>query len=354
MKVTTTQIAAEVGVSRSTVSRALNGYPHVDEKLRQRILTLAGEMQYRPNLAAQSMARGENMLIGVVVYTKPFEYWERVLRGISLAERQLHDYGVVIEPVITDISKPEEQVEALEALVARGAKGIVVSPSAPNALAGTIDHLMEDNVQVVLLNTDVPQSKRLCYVGSDYVQSGKLCGELLGRYSGGRGKVAAIVYDDTGGMIPQKLTGFREELGRFPDIELLGPYKFSRIGEHVYEDTVELLASERPDMIYMTYGQLEDVARAVEDAGLGNKVAVIGYDITGQVIDYLRKRVISAVISQEPEQQGLLCIRILHDFLSRGIRPRSSVIHARLEVITSQNCGYYRKEALNASTYYYV
>lgn len=354
MRVTSTQIARELGVSRSTVSRALNGYPHVNETLRQRVLELAGQKKYQPNRAAQSMARGEHILIGVVVYTRPREYWEQVLRGVSLAERQLRDYGVVVEKVVTDISRPEEQVRALEDLVARGAKAIVVAPSAPHELAATIDKLMNAGIQIVLLNTDVPESKRLCYIGSDYVQSGKLSGELVCRYLGGKGRVAVIAYDDTGSMIPQKLTGFREELSRFSAVEMLGPYKFSRVGDHLYEDVRALLEEEKPDAVFMTYGQLEDVARAVEDAGLANKLPVVGYDVTSQVIEDLRKRVISAVIGQEPEHQGVLSINVLYDFLARGIRPKSSVIHARLVVVTAQNAGYYRKEALNAFTYYYL
>jgi ABC-type sugar transport system substrate-binding protein len=352
MKVTSTQIAQKLGVSRSTVSRALSGYPHVEEDLRQKILALAGEMNYRPNQAAQSLAKGDNLLIGVVIYNRPMEYWEQVLQGVELAKRQLHDYGVVVETVISDISKPEEQVEALNDLVHRGAKAVALAPSDPQALAGTVDRLMQDGVQVLLLNTDVPQSSRLCYIGSDYIQAGRLGGELICRFISGKGKVAAIAYDDSGTMISQKLTGFREELSRFPGVELLGPYKFSRVGERVYENTLELIKNQQPDAIYMTYGQLEDVARAVEDAGLTGRIALIGFDASPQGIAYLRKRVISAIIGQEPEQQGMVCVRILYDYLAWNIRPKSSVIHARLEVVTAQNSGYYRKNTLNASTYY--
>jgi len=352
--VTSEQIAAKLGVSRSTVSRALNGYPHINGELRQRVLDLARQMQYQPNHAAQSMARGGEMRVGVVVYSKPEAYWEQVLRGVTLAEGQLRDYGLVVERVISDIARPGEQVRALKELAARGARAVVLSPLEPGNLAGAIDALIDAGVQVLLLSADVPQSRRLCYVGSDYVQAGKLSGELLCRFLGGRGRVAAITYDDTGTMTPQKLTGFREELGRFPAVEMLGPYRFSRVGERVYEDTLELLTVEKPDAVYMTYGQLEDVARAVEDSDLGGIVPVVGFDVTPGAVEYLRRRVLWAVIGQEPEQQGMLCVRLLYDFLARGLRPKSSVIHARLEVVTAQNCGYYLKEALSASSYGYL
>lgn len=354
MKVTSTQVAKRLGISRSTVSRALSGFPHVDGELRKRILATASEMGYRPNHAAQSLAKGESLLIGFVIYTKPELYWERVLRGVKIAADMLHDYNVVIETVITDISKPKEQDEAMRALVKKGAQAIVLSPSAPGEVAGTIDEMMQQGIPIVLLNTDVPESSRLCCVGSDYIQAGRLAGELLCRFLMGHGKIASIVFDDSGTMTPQKLTGFREEIGHNPRVEMLGPYRFSRTGEDVYDKTRDLLRTARPDAIFMTYGQIEDVAHAIEDMGLSGQVPLVGYDATEGSLALLRKQVISALISQEPEQQAILCIRLLHDYLAHGVRPKSSIIHARLEVITSQNCMYYRKDALSASNYYYV
>ena len=358
-KVTSTQIARKLGISRSTVSRALSGYPHVDEQVRQRVLDLANELNYRPNQAARSLARGESLLVGVVLYSKPeregefSEYVDELIQGVKQGEQRLRDYGLTVETVVTDISHPEQQVEAVENLVKKGARAIAIAPCVPEVMAPTIDRLMSEGIQVVLLNTDVPQSGRLCYIGSDYLQAGRISAELIGSRLRGHGRVAAIAFSDSGTMIPQKLTGFRDELAHYPDIEILGPYKFSRVGEHVYEDTMAMLASERPDAVYMTYGQLEDVARAVEDSGMAGRVVLVGFDTSVGILSQLRRRTISAVIAQEPRQQGMLCVQILYDYLAQGIKPRSSVVHARLEIVTSQNSVYYREESLNVFTYNY-
>ncbi|HIU46361.1 MAG TPA: LacI family DNA-binding transcriptional regulator [Candidatus Fimadaptatus faecigallinarum] len=358
-KVTSTQLAQRLGISRSTVSRALSGYPHVDEDVRQRVLKLADELNYRPNQAARSLAKGESLLVGVVLYSKPegtgelSGYVNELLKGVQQAERRYHDYGLTVETVITDISRPDEQIEAVDALVKRGARAIAISPCVPEVVAPTIDRLMENGIQVLLINTDVPQSRRLCYIGSDYVQAGRISAELIGSRLRGRGRVAAIAFSDTGTMIPQKLTGFREELARYPDIEILGPYKFSRVGDHVYEDTLAMLQAERPDAVYMTYGQLDDVARAVYDSGLAGRTVLVGFDTSPSILSLLRKRVISAVITQGPAQQGNLCVQILYEYLARGVKPRSSVVHARLEIVTSQNSVYYRDDSLNVFTYNY-
>jgi len=350
-----------MGVSRSTVSRALSGYPHVDERLRKQIIETATEMGYCPNQAARLLAKSETVPIGVVLYAKKDqkrellqEYMNDILCGVNLAYRQLAIYGLTVETEVTDINHPEEQIAALESMAAKGVRGVAVAPCDPDILVPTIDKLMGQGIQVLLLNTDVPQSSRLCYVGSDYVQAGRISAGLVGRYLRGTGRVAPIIFADKGTMTSQKLTGFREEIGRYPGIGMMGPCRFSRTGEHVYEDTVELIKSQRPDAIFMTYGQLEDVAKAVEDTGMANRMVVVGFDYSTGVFSYLRRRVITAVIGQEPARQGRVAVKILFDYFAHGDLPRSSVVHARLEIITDQNYPYYQKDVLNVSNYYYV
>ena len=52
------QLSEQLGLSQTTVSRALNGYPDVSEATRQRVVELAREMGYRPNSTARRLAMG--------------------------------------------------------------------------------------------------------------------------------------------------------------------------------------------------------------------------------------------------------------------------------------------------------
>lgn len=60
-------VAKAAGVSVTTVSRALNGYPDVNEKTRLKIKKLAEEMGYRPNALAQSLVLKKSRTIGVII-----------------------------------------------------------------------------------------------------------------------------------------------------------------------------------------------------------------------------------------------------------------------------------------------
>src|ERR671933_1475731 len=62
-------IAARIGVSVATVSRALNGSPEVSEATRERILALAQDLNYTPSAAARTLVRRRSHVVGVILET---------------------------------------------------------------------------------------------------------------------------------------------------------------------------------------------------------------------------------------------------------------------------------------------
>jgi hypothetical protein len=88
-------LAALSGVSRSTVSRVINGGP-ASERARQQVTAALAQTGYRPNVAARTLASGRSGVVGVVIHLSPsllFQdpYFGRLLQGIAdaLAERSL-------------------------------------------------------------------------------------------------------------------------------------------------------------------------------------------------------------------------------------------------------------------------
>ncbi len=59
-------LAQQLGISETTVSRALNGYPEVSERTRKRVLAAAEEFGYRPNPMARSLASGRTNVVGII------------------------------------------------------------------------------------------------------------------------------------------------------------------------------------------------------------------------------------------------------------------------------------------------
>ncbi|MGB1208979.1 MAG: LacI family DNA-binding transcriptional regulator, partial [Paracoccaceae bacterium] len=61
------ELSRQLGLSQTTVSRALNGYPEVREATRKRVLAAAEQFNYRPNSRALGLATGRARVIGHVI-----------------------------------------------------------------------------------------------------------------------------------------------------------------------------------------------------------------------------------------------------------------------------------------------
>lgn len=118
MAVNLKQLAELLGLSQTTVSRALNGYPEVNAETRQRVLQAVRETGYRPNRAAQRLATGRAFSIGMVMPIAPGidsdVHFGEFLAGLA-EEAVKHDFHFVLNP-----SAPEDEELTFRRLAASG------------------------------------------------------------------------------------------------------------------------------------------------------------------------------------------------------------------------------------------
>src|SRR5215467_10758337 len=80
---TINDIAKRVGLSKASVSRALNGKQDVDPETRKRILALAAEMAYVPSASARALSKGRSACLGLLVPTLTWPWILEILRGMA-------------------------------------------------------------------------------------------------------------------------------------------------------------------------------------------------------------------------------------------------------------------------------
>ncbi len=86
-RITISDVSTAAGVSAATVSRVLNGTARVDSSLVARVHDAVRELGYRPNAAAQGLARGEWGTIGVLVPDLANPYFPDILKAVSTVAR---------------------------------------------------------------------------------------------------------------------------------------------------------------------------------------------------------------------------------------------------------------------------
>jgi LacI family transcriptional regulator len=116
MKVTLKTIAEESGFSITTVSRALAGYDDVNKETRQRIIAIAEQLGYQPNLAARHLRSKHTQTIGMVIpltsyFSDPF--FMELLSGVG---RQAAEYG--FDLLLSAQQPGEEELHTYRRMVA--------------------------------------------------------------------------------------------------------------------------------------------------------------------------------------------------------------------------------------------
>jgi DNA-binding LacI/PurR family transcriptional regulator len=119
-----TDVARLAGVSQKTVSRVMNDEPHVKEEVRQRVLSVAAQLGYRPNNAARALLSGRTRRIGVVSLGTALFGPATVLVAF---EREARRRGYALSLANTFEGDPGGIAGAVDDLLEQGVDGIILS-----------------------------------------------------------------------------------------------------------------------------------------------------------------------------------------------------------------------------------
>jgi LacI family transcriptional regulator len=108
-KVTIEDISRDTGLSRGTVSRALNDRPDISTRTKQRVLESCQKLNYVPSHAARSLATGRNYAVAVLIENLRSAFAASFLRGVIARAQQSHYAVHVVE---TGPNPPPEQMAA--------------------------------------------------------------------------------------------------------------------------------------------------------------------------------------------------------------------------------------------------
>ena len=135
--ITIKDIAKALGLSTSTVSRALRDSYEISPETKERVLLYAKEANYRPNPIALSLKEKRSSSIGVLVSEIANSFFSQAINGIeSVAQEK--GYNVIIAQSKEDFQR---EVSALQYLASRSVDGILISVSAETSDFSTINDL---------------------------------------------------------------------------------------------------------------------------------------------------------------------------------------------------------------------
>ena len=151
MRVTIEDVAAKAKVSVNTVSRALNHKDGVSEATRARIIKIAREMNYRPNILARSMRQDRSNFIGVLVLDIGNSVFNRMIKGIE-KELMVTPFSIIVGNSDENVARERHY---LESMLSTNCRGIIIS----HVDSSGLEFLREEGVPFVVLDRDTQNFK---------------------------------------------------------------------------------------------------------------------------------------------------------------------------------------------------
>ena len=191
--VTITDVSRLAKVSKATVSRVMSGSRGVKEASRDAVLKAAEELNYRPNVAAQSLATQRSDYIGVILSTTDAGQVSTYLPLFAKSLKQLGKYMLV-----NFADTPEEYVRIAEELNNRHCDAII-------AICGQLSSTLGDNI----ITIDSGTSRDHRSIGYDFC----FASESACRYLSSKGHSSiAVVLEDDDYSSQQVLEGYKTSL----------------------------------------------------------------------------------------------------------------------------------------------
>lgn len=314
MRPTVNDIAREAGVSLATVDRVLNARPGVREKTIKAVNDAIATLGYVRDLTAANLARSRSYRMAVVLPDTESQFIQSLADALTDAgsnaatarvELRLHRF-------------PAEDPHALAALLAtlpgRDYAGVALMAPETPVLRDAVRDLRARGLPVVALVSDLPNTERDHFIGTDNRAAGRTAGVLMGRFlGGGPAQVMVLGQSLLARDMIERRRGFDEVMLRdFPGLEVLQSLETHGSGQTLRQVVAEMLVNA-PGVrgIYAMGDGHRALTQVLGEMGLSGRMTVICHELTPHVRAALVAGEISAVITQNLGHLARSTLRVL-------------------------------------------
>jgi ribose transport system substrate-binding protein len=240
-------------------------------------------------------------------------FWTIARQGCMEAQKELGDVDVDFR--IPSTGSAAEQQQLLEDLLAKGVDGVAVSPKDP---ANQTELLNKVASQALLItqDSDAPNSKRVCYIGTDNVAAGVQAGKLIKEALPDGGKIMVFVGSMDAQNAKDRFAGIKQELegSKVQIIDVRTDETDTSRAQRNAEDTLV----KYPDvacLVGLWNYNGPAILNAVRSAGKNGKVKIVCFDENEETLDGVAAGDIYGTVVQQPFEFGKQAITLMHNYL---------------------------------------
>ena len=343
MAVTLKDIATQAGVSQAAVSIALGSTGRISEATRERIMAIAVDLGYRPNLLVQGIQTGRTQTVGLLMHIGS-DFEARLFEGIHQGLSARRCVPIVQCRNETSDGTQANELEQIHSLLDRRVDGVLIRPSDNQVWEKHLGEVQQRGVPIVALDTEVQTNvPDIDFVGTDDDLGAKRVAEHLLEL--GHRRFAVVSRGKSPAPMFLRARAFAEAVGAVPDTRCeiydVG-LKDRRL--HAEATRAALDLDPRPTAVFATNDYLADtVIQVAADRGLSipSDLSLVGFS---DAVNWRGGRPVLTTVRQNPFEIGRSAANLLlnridekHNPSSERV-PRKSVLQ-KPELIVRETTG---------------
>jgi LacI family transcriptional regulator len=312
-------IAKALNVSIGTVDRAIHDRTGVSGKTKARVLSMAEQLGYKPNLAAQALKLNRQLSIAAVLPKHISHFFDPLRAGI----RDAAAANVGMHVSLEFFEYPRlgvGDVKAFSEMTGRHYDGVIFLPGDARKFDPLIRKLAKEGTALMCVGSDAPNTERIGSVAAHASISGAIAAELLAHKLSNKGNVAVFSGELSTLDHAEKLRGFAATLAvQSPHLTLLPALESHERPKEAYRQAIALMEkSGRPDGLYVSTANSMPVLNAIDELGLLGKVQIVTTDLFEELVPLIQSGRVLATLYQRPYTQGKVAFENLLSYLLKG------------------------------------
>jgi ribose transport system substrate-binding protein len=238
-------------------------------------------------------------------------YWQEAQAGFLDAARTLGVKAELIGPATYD---PDGEVGMFRQIVEQQPAGICLSAARPEIFRAEIDKAMARGIPVICVDSDVPNSRRVLYIGTDNFKAGRESLRRIAALVSGKGSIAVITISGQHNL-DDRVAGVADALKNFPALKLTKILDDKGDARSAFDQVSELIQKkEKIDgIICLEATGGSGAAGAVHRYNMDGKLPIVAFDNDPETLDWIDRGVITATITQKPYVMSYYGLKFLDD-----------------------------------------
>ena len=319
-------IAQKADVSIGTVDRVLHNRGEVAQKTRQKVLAIAKEMNYQPNIVAQALTTKKTYKFSVLIPQGGEDnvFWLAHPKGIEKAVHELQPFSVEIDYCFFELHNEADFLTRTREIIEKGPNGVILAPILKKEALLFCKELDEKKIPYIFIDTFLDNTNCISFIGEDAFQGGRVAASLID-FGTAPDKDILVVnlaknLENTQ-HLNRRNQGFLSyflDAGKNTGMKIT--VEIPQTDKETVDAKMDHILQQNPNIgaILVSSAKTHVIARYLEKRR--SDIILVGYETTRKNTDYLKKGIIHFLIGQKPTEQSEKAVKRLFEYLtSRAI-----------------------------------